>query len=237
MQPRVMAFGPHPDDIDLLCAGTLAKYKKAGSAIGIAVVTNGNVGSSTLGKEEIAAIRQKEARASAAMLNAEFFWLDYDDEFLFNSEKARLHFIDVIRQFRPDIIICPEKDADYLPDHTTTGQIIWDTRVMVTVPNIPTATPPCERIPEIYYMDTVAGVNFIPEFFVDISDFWDTKARMIECHVSQESWMNDCFGVSNVEFAGTLARLRGFQAGCKYAEGFRRPKVFPGSVKKEALLP
>ena len=234
---RIIAFAAHPDDIEFLCAGTLAKYKASGWDVGIVISTNGEVGSPTLSKPEIAAVRKKEAEASAALIGAEFFWLGYPDEFLFNTREVRLHFINVIRQFRPDIIITLDKDSDYHPDHTTTGQIIWDTHVMVTVPNIETDAPPCDKIPEIFYMDTVMGVNFTPEFYVDISDHWQTKADMISCHVSQDAWMQDQYGVTCVEFGQTQSRFRGFQAGCRYAEAFRRPKFFPGSVKNDALLP
>ena len=226
---RILAFGAHPDDIEFLCAGTLSKYNKAGHQVGIAITTNGEVGSATLGKPEIAAIRENEARTAATIVGAEFYWLGYPDEFLFNSPEVRLHFIDVIRDFRPDIIICPDKDADYHPDHTTTGQIVWDTHVMVTVSNIETKNPPCENIPEIIFMDTVAGVDFRPEFYVDITEQWETKAAMIACHKSQESWMINQYGVSCVEFGQTQSRFRGFQAGCRYAEAFRRPKFFPGT--------
>ncbi len=234
---KIMAFGAHPDDIEFLCAGTLAKYHQAGHEVAIAISTNGEVGSASLKKPEIAAIREKEARASASLIGAQFFWMGYPDEFLFNSREVRLHYIEVIRQFRPDTIICTDKDADYHPDHTTTGQIIWDTHVMVTVPNIETASPVCAKIPEIVYMDTVAGVNFHPEFYVDISAQWETKAAMIACHQSQEAWMVQQYGVTSVEFGQTLARLRGFQAGCRYAEGFRKPKFFPGTTRPEGLLP
>ena len=86
---RVMAFGPHPDDIELLCAGTLAKYRAAGHEVAMAVVTSGNVGSPTLSRSEIAAAREREARASAAVIGAEFFWLGYDDEFLYDTLEVR----------------------------------------------------------------------------------------------------------------------------------------------------
>ena len=233
---RILAFGAHPDDLEFLCAGTLAKYRDMGHDIGMAIATNGEVGSPTLSKAEIAAVREKEARAAAAKVDADFFWLGYPDEFLFNSEEVRRHFIDVIRQFRPDIVLCPDKDADYHPDHTTTGQVVWDTHVMVTVPNIETDTPPCEKIPQIVYFDTVAGVNFAPEFYVDISAQWETKAAMIDCHKSQETWMIAQYNQSCVEFGRTQAKFRGIQAGCQYAEAFRRPKFFPGETDPAGLL-
>jgi LmbE family N-acetylglucosaminyl deacetylase len=234
---RVLAFGAHPDDIEFLCAGTLAKYSQQGHAVGVAIATNGEVGSPTLSNAEIAAIRGKEARKSADLIGAEFFWLGYPDEFLFNTPQVRLHFIDVIRQFRPDVVICLDKDADYHPDHTTTGQIVWDTHVMVTVPNIETDTHPCAAIPDIVFMDTVVGINFQPEFYVDITGQWETKAAMLECHESQEGWMQAQYGVSAVEFARTHSRFRGLQSGSQYAECFRRPKFFPGVCSASGLLP
>ena len=233
---KIMAFGAHPDDLEFLCSGTLAKYRANGHEVAVAISTNGEVGSPDLDKKEIAEIREKEARKAADLISAEFFWMAYPDEFLFNSKEVRLKYIDVIRQFGPDIIICPDKDADYHPDHTTTGQIIWDTHVMVTVPNIKTEHPPCKKIADIIFMDTIAAVNFYPEFYIDITEFMDTKRAMIECHISQKKWMIDQYGVSCVEFGDVQSRLRGFQAGCRYAECFRMPKFFPGTAKLKEIL-
>ena len=176
---KVLAVGAHPDDIEFLCAGTLAKYKRLGHEVAIAIATNGEVGSSTLSKAEIAAIRRDEAAASAAVIGAEFHWLGYPDEFLFNNAETRLRFIDLVRTVRPDLVLCHDPENDYHPDHTTSGQIVWDTHVMVTVPNIKTDHPPCAKIPEIIYMDTIGGVNFIPNRYVDISADIDAKRKML----------------------------------------------------------
>ncbi len=233
---KVMAFGPHPDDIEILCAGTLAKYKAQGHEVAIVYVTNGEVGSSTLSKEEIAAIRKEEAKNSAAVIGAEFFWLGYPDEFLFNTPEVRLNFIETIRQFEPDIIIAPDKDNDYHPDHTVTGQIVWDIHVMSAVPNIKTKTKPFAKIPDIFYMDTVAGINFEPEIYVDISDYWQKKKEMIECHKSQFEWMSDLCGTSLSGESEIQAKFRGYQSGTKYAEAFKRVKFFPATTEKDSLL-
>ena len=234
---RVLAFGAHPDDVEIQCSGTLAKYKAQGHAVGIAIATRGDVGSPTLSREEIAAVREKEARKSAGILGAEFYWLGYDDEFLYDSPDVRRHFIDVIRQFAPDLILCPDKDYDYHPDHTRTGQIIWDTRVMATIPNIPTQHPRVHKGHDIWYYDTAAGINMVPEFYVDISDYWETKAKMIACHESQNVWMMAQYGQDLTDFGDLQSRFRGFQAGCRYAEVFRRSRAFPQGTPKGALLP
>ena len=233
---RVMAFEAHPDDVEFLCAGTLAKYSALGHDVAIACMTNGEVGSPNLGKKEIAALREQEAKNAAKLINAQLFWLGYPDEFLFNNEQVRLNVIETVRQFRPDVIITLDKDNDYHPDHTTTGQLVWDIHVMVTVPNIETPTPPCERIPDIYYMDTPGGINFLPECYVDISDYWDTRAAMLECHKSQDEWCRHQYDISLVGNSEVLARFRGYQVGCRYAEAFRKPKFFPQHVPSDGLL-
>jgi len=198
---RIMAFGAHPDDVEIFCSGTLAKYAAQGHPVGIAVMTRGDVGSPTLSRNEIAAVREREARNAAALIKADFFWMGYDDEFLYDSPDVRRHVVDVIRQFRPDIIVCPDKDRDYHPDHTRTGQIVWDTHVMATVANIPTGHPPAGHIHEIWFYDTMAGIDFQPEFYVDISGHWETKARMIACHESQAAWLISQYGKTPTHYA------------------------------------
>lgn len=80
---NILAIGAHPDDIEESCGGTLAKYAKLGHKVFTATATNGNVGSSTLSMEEIAAIRKEEARRAASHIGAEYICLDYDDEMFF----------------------------------------------------------------------------------------------------------------------------------------------------------
>ena len=233
---KVLAIGAHPDDIEFLCAGTLAKYKRLGHEVAMAVATNGEVGSSTLSKPEIAAVRRAEAEASAAVIGAQFHWLGYPDEFLFNDAGTRLRFIDLVRQVRPDLVLCHDPENDYHPDHRTSGQIVWDIHVMVTVPNIVTDHPPCAKIPEIIYMDTTGGVNFIPNRYVDISSDIDRKRVMLGCHKSQEQWMIDMYEVPPVPMMESFSRMRGFQCGCAYGEGFRVPPMWPRTVEPEGLL-
>ena len=233
---NVLAVGAHPDDIEFLCAGTLSKYSRLGHTVAMAVATNGEVGSSTLAKAEIAAIRRAEAEASAAIIGAQLLWLDYPDEFLFNDAPTRLRFVDLVRQSRPDLILCHDPENDYHPDHVTSGRIVWDTHVMVTVLNIRTDHPPCEKIPEIAYMDTIGGVSFVPGRYVDISADIDAKRKMLDCHKSQCQWMIDMYGVTTVSMMENFSRMRGFQCGCAFAEGFRIPPIWPRRVDPEGLL-
>jgi LmbE family N-acetylglucosaminyl deacetylase len=232
---RILAVGAHPDDLEILCAGTLARYAARGDFVAMAISTNGEVGSSTLPKETIARIREAEARTSAAVIGAELHWLGYPDEFLYENEQTRLRYIDLVRQARPDLIITHDPAHDYHPDHLTTGQLLWNIRIMTAVPNIKTEHPPCDKIPELYFMDTVAGVHFVPEEYVDITSTIDKKRNMLAAHKSQESWLRDLFQMGYVEFMETCSAFRGIQAGVRYAECFRRSVTFPASMMK--LLP
>ncbi len=223
---RVLAVGAHPDDLEILCAGTLAKYARQGAHVSMAVATNGEVGSATLPNERIAVIREAEARAAAAVIGADFYWMGFTDEFLFSTEQSRLRFLDLVRQARPDVIFA-HAPTDYHPDHRASGEMLWDIRVMTTVPNIKTEHPPCETIPEIYYMDTLAGIDFVPEHYVDVSETFELKKRMLACHESQARWLEDQYGVSYIEFIEYVGRFRGLQAGVRYAESFRNSPTWP----------
>ena len=94
---------------------------------------------------------------------------------------------------------------------------------------------PAKLVP-IYYMDTLAGVNFNPTEFVDISEEIDLKLQMLECHESQLVWMREHDGIDFADMVKTCSRYRGYQCGAEYAEGFRPCQVYlKGTTKR--LLP
>jgi LmbE family N-acetylglucosaminyl deacetylase len=219
-QMNVLFVGAHPDDIETFAGGTAALYAKQGAAVFFCVATNGNVGSSTLSAEEIASIRHQEARKGADIIGARLIWLDIDDEFLIDSRQTRLKFIEAFRIARPDVVFCHWTE-DYNPDHSISGKIVDDCIHMSTVPLIKTQSGICDRIPHVYYMDTIAGVNFAPEVYVDITATFETKLKMVAQHQSQNSWMKDVFGYEMEAFLEIPAKWRGLQASCPMAEAFR----------------
>ena len=96
-------------------------------------------------------------------------------------------------------------------------------------------TPPAKLVP-IYYMDTLAGVNFVPTEFVDISEEIDLKLEMLECHESQLVWMREHDNIDFADMVRTCSRYRGYQCGAEYAEGFRQCQAYlKGTTKR--LLP
>ena len=232
---NILFVGAHPDDIEVFGGGTAARYAEQGDKLFFCVATNGNVGSSTLPKEEIAAIRRREAQKGAEVVNAELIWLDFDDEFLIDSVEARHRFIEAFRIARPDVVFCHWRE-DYNPDHSVSGMIVDECVHMAMVPNIETETRPSEKIPHVYYMDTIGGVNFVPELYVDITATFETKVRMVGRHESQNAWMKDLFGYELDEFLEIPAKFRGLQAGCPMAEAFR-PSYRWGRTFREHYLP
>jgi LmbE family N-acetylglucosaminyl deacetylase len=88
----------------------------------------------------------------------------------------------------------------------------------------------------IYYMDNLAGLNFNPTEYVDITDEIDLKIDMLECHESQLKWMRDHDHIDFAEFVRSCSRFRGLQCGVQYAEAFSQEMVWP-KVTTRRLLP
>src|SRR6266571_2059011 len=100
---RLLAIGAHPDDLEILSGGTLARFAARGDAVTMLVMTDGSAGHAEIGAAELAVIREREARAAAAVIGAEFVWLGLPDEFVFNDEPTRRRLLEAIRAARPDL--------------------------------------------------------------------------------------------------------------------------------------
>ena len=232
---KILAIGAHPDDVEFLCAGTLAIYAAQGHEIFIAIATNGNVGSPTLGKKEISKIRKKESLEACNLINAKLIWMNFDDEWLFDNKETRLVFIDAIREAQPDLMFIHNK-FDYHPDHRNAGQIAEDCKIPVSVRLVKSNFDYLKKIPHMFYMDSIGGIGFEPEYYVDISSVIDLKEKMLRCHKSQEDWLIALYDEKPSDLMFKQCSFRGLNAGCKYAEGFRQVLTYPlvGSYK---LLP
>lgn len=233
---NILAIGAHPDDIEMQCAGTLALYARAGHKVFMAVATNGNVGSPTHTREEIAAIRHKEQQESCALIGAELIWMDYDDEWLFNDRPTRARFIDAIRQAEPDVMFI-HGPTDYHPDHRAAGQIAEDARIPSAVRLVETSLPHIKRSPHLFYMDNPTGIGFEPEAYVDITSTMEIKRQMLLKHHSQDAWIRAIYEDDSItDILEKNAASRGAQASVAFAEAFREVKTYPrtGSF---ALLP
>jgi len=225
---RVLAIGAHPDDLEFQVGGTLAKYAARGDTVIMAVATNGDIGSATHTMEEIGAIRKQEALDSAALIGAELIWMDYHDEFFFYNEETRRHMIEVMRHAAPDVVL-GHWTNDYHPDHSLSGMAARDARIMTAVPLIVTASAHLPKIPVHFFYDTLAGIDFTPEVYVDVSDTFETKRQMLASHESQNPDRDIFEGRSIAQMKEVHSAFRGLQAGVRYAEGFRHSDVPPSA--------
>lgn len=231
---NIIYIGAHPDDLEILCGGTIARCVAEGHTVTMAVATNGNVGSPALGRDEIAAVRKAEAEAASRVLGAkELIWLNENDEFLFDNEHTRLKFVDAVRQAKADIIVT-HNSKDYHTDHCACSKLASDARILSAVRLIETSHPHLEKTPEIFYMDSISGLDFIPQFHVDVTGFFETKLKALACHHSQNDWMKRIFDSDITDIARVQSAFRGLQCGVSYAEGFVQPVYWP---KQSLLLP
>ena len=118
MKIDILAIGAHPDDVELGCSGTIAKEIANNKKVGILDLTMGELG--TRGSSEI---REKEAKDAAKILNVAFREnLNFKDGFFKNDEKHQLRLIQVIRKYKPDIILCNAIDDRHI-DHPNLSNI------------------------------------------------------------------------------------------------------------------
>ncbi|MGI8965066.1 MAG: PIG-L deacetylase family protein, partial [Limisphaerales bacterium] len=141
---NILAIGAHPDDIELNCAGTLARYAAEGHSITMAVFTSGNMGDLKIPPDELSAIRKGEAEASAEILQARLLWPGVDDELVFSNETQRAIMIDLLREADPDVIIT-HSPTDYHPDHRYVSQLVFDSYFQKGLPHIPNQKKPACR--------------------------------------------------------------------------------------------
>ncbi|MEO1289729.1 MAG: PIG-L family deacetylase [Chloroflexota bacterium] len=239
---NILAIGAHGDDIEVQCGGTLAKASARGDKVFMCVVTDGR-GRPKGNPDEIANVRHQESQASADVIGAELIWMGIPDGGLKPTDEYTAQFVNVIRQAQPDIIITHPKD-DYHPDHRYTHEMVLDAAQLARVRNYPHLDLAPYRQPcPIAFMDGVLGLSFIPEEWVDISDFFATKSEMLSKHVSQ--MMPDTYDPDfemppleqnpMMRMIGIQSAYRGMQCGVAYAEAFIYWKSFNRVVPRRIL--
>jgi len=232
---NVLAIGAHPDDIELSCGGTLAKYSRAGNAVSMAVVCNGVAGRGDRDPEEIVRVRREESTRAAAVIGASVFHLGYPDHAVPVDEEIKVAITEVIRRAKPLVVICHAPEDCYL-DHERVSQLVEECVYLAPYPEIETDSPPLTDWPVLYYMDTVTGLGFEPSEFVDITDVFDAKHQMVGCHKSQLELQPTDACDNPSDMMEVAARFRGIQCGVRYAEGFRAAPKW-GRVATHRFLP
>jgi len=232
---NILAIGAHPDDLELMCAGTLARYAATGHKVIMCYATNGNMGHMTMPPSELAQLRMTEAKRAASTVGADFEWINLPDEWVFEDEDTRRVFVDVVRKHQPQVVIT-HSASDYHPDHRAVYNLVFSATFLATVPQIGGPFETLAAVPSIYCMDTLGGFAFTPEQYVDITGVFDVKAKALAEHESQVRWLQEHDGIDVLDWMRVTSEFRGLQAGCRYAEAFVLEKRWP-AVPAQRQLP
>ena len=233
---NILCVVAHPDDTEILCAGTLIRYAKKGHQVTIAVFTDGSMGDAVVAPAELKKIREAETCAAAAVIGAKVIWGGVMDEHVFPDREQRLIMIDILREADPDVIFTHSPN-DYHPDHRYVGQLVFDAYFQKGLPHIPGQALPACRFgqSQVYFMDNLGGIGFLPTEYVDITEVFEIKKEMLACHKSQFKAMQQLANTNLFDMIEVQARFRGLAAGCRYAEGFTRMDAFQRGLTSRIL--
>ncbi len=231
MKLDVLAFGVHPDDIELSCAGALLIEKKNGKKVGIVDLTQGE-----LGTRGTAQTRKEEAANSANILGVDIREnLEMADGFFRNDEENQRKIIKVLRKYRPEIILCNALE-DRHPDHGRSASLVNDAVFLSGLQKIKTTGEKNEEQeawrPK-YIFHYIQDRYFEPDFVIDVSEVFDKKIEAIEAFSTQFyngklNYKEPQTYISSPEFLESVinrSKMFGKMIGVKYAEGFISKKM------------
>lgn len=182
MKLDILAFGAHPDDVELGCGATIAKEISLGKKIGIVDLTRGELG--TRGSAEI---RDEEAAAAAKILGVTVREnLRFRDGFFINDEKHQLEIIKMIRKYQPEIVLCNAVDDRHI-DHAKGSKLVSDACFLSGLRRIETELNGEQQEawrPKLVY-HYIQWKNIEPDFVVDVTGFTDKKVEAVMAYGSQ----------------------------------------------------
>lgn len=228
MKLDVLAFGVHPDDVELSCAGALLVEKKNGKKTGIIDLTAGELGTRGTGE-----IRKAEAEVAAKILGVEVREnLGMADGFLQNDEAHQRKIITAIRTYQPEIILCNAPE-DRHPDHGRSSKLVADAAFLSGLQKIETGINGMaqEAWRPKYVFRYIQDRMLNPDFVIDITDVFEQKIEAIKAFKTQfhnaETDEPETY-ISTPDFLDSVVyrhKWFGKMIGVKYAEGFISEKM------------
>jgi LmbE family N-acetylglucosaminyl deacetylase len=221
-----LSFLAHPDDAEMLCAGTMMRLKDAGWELHIATATPGDCGTMTDNRWDISSIRTKEAKAAAVLIGATYHCLDERDGMVVYDKPTIQKTVDLFRRVAPSLVFA-HAAKDYMLDHEQCSLLARGASFMYGAPNI-TTIPLREgsSIPWLYYCDPVESIDPLgnpvsPTTLIDITALMDLKSKMLATHASQREWLRAHHGMDEyLDAMRRHAEQRGQLAKTNYAEAF-----------------
>jgi N-acetylglucosamine malate deacetylase 1 len=228
MKLDILAFGVHPDDVELSCAGALLVEQKNGKKTGIIDLTAGELG--TRGSAEI---RKTEAAEAAKILGVEVREnLEMADGFFQNDEAHQRKIITAIRTFQPEVILCNAPE-DRHPDHGRSSKMVADAAFLSGLMKIQTAFNGSvqQAWRPKYVLRYIQDRMLRPDFVIDITDVFEQKIEAIKAYKTQFLSTGDDEPqtyISTPDFLDSVIyrhKWFGKMIGVKYAEGFISEKM------------
>ena len=224
---RALVVTPHPDDAEIGCGGTIARWIRDGTEVFYVLCTNGDKGTSDpeMTSQRLALLREGEQEEAARVLGVkEVVYLRYPDGGLEDTSEFRGQLVRAIRLYRPEVVFCTEpfRRTFYLHrDHRICGQVTLDAvfpyaRDRLHYPehaNHDGLEP--HKVGDLLMWGTEE-----PDTFIDIGDTIELKIAALRKHASQLS--RDGSERDPGEFVKAHAQRIGQRADLPYAEGFRR---------------
>ncbi len=226
--PTVVAAFAHPDDIELLCAGTLVLLVRAGWTLHCVTLSGGDCGASSGTRETTRALRLAEAAAAARLLGGTYAWAGLDDFGIVYDAGNLRRVTAALRAHPPEMVLTHSPDC-YLLDHEETSKLVRTACFTAGVPLYEPAAPFSRKAtPALYYSDALEGRDKLgrdvpADFWIDVTDVIETRQAALACHASQREWLLAHHGIdSHLATGRELATLHGSRCGAAYAEGFRQ---------------
>jgi bacillithiol biosynthesis deacetylase BshB1 len=177
MHVDVLAFGPHPDDVELVMGGTMLKLHDLGYRTGIVDLTAGEMG--TRGSREE---RAREAAEAAELLRASVRKnLDLGDGRLGTSTEAKRAVVEAIREHKPKLVFTNYPENNH-PDHTASGGLVAEAAYLAGLKKYDADGEPHRPNCVLYYL---VPHKVPPSFIVDITPFHEAKMRAVRAYASQ----------------------------------------------------
>jgi bacillithiol biosynthesis deacetylase BshB1 len=206
---KILAVGPHPDDIEFGCAPILIKEVQRGNQVRMVVLSRGEAGSA--GTPEG---REEESRQAARLIGADVDFLDFGgDCHLEYSPHNAFRIAAEIRTFKPEIVLAPHPQENQHPDHVAAAKLVRDACRFARyrgLSELKSLAP--HRVANLFFYNITQHLQK-PDILIDISDLIPAWEAVMNCHQSQ------VLSKGYIELQKTAARLLGLTIGAEYAIG------------------
>jgi LmbE family N-acetylglucosaminyl deacetylase len=201
---NILAIGPHPDDIEIGCAGTLIKYAQRGHQVFLLIITKGEKGGDP-------GIRHEEQMKAAEVMGArDVFWGSFTDTELLDRGNEIIHLVELhIKRIQPSFIFVNFYDDTHQDHRTVNRSVLSATRY----------------VRNVMFYEVPTTNNFTPNIFVDIGSVFESKLEALKAHKSQVMKTN-IPDLSIIDIARSSAHFRGMQGRVPLAEGFIPERLF-----------